>query len=64
MTVLKCGFLVNKNMTEMYVNCGSRNAHGSISKVELISLAFKCHEGYCSFSYNSSILLDALNGSK
>ena len=51
-------------MTEMYVNCGSRNAHGSISKVEMISLAFKCHEGYCSFSYNSSILLDALNGSK
>ena len=29
------------NVTEMYVNCGLRNVHCSIYKVEMISLAFK-----------------------
>ena len=28
-------------VTEMYVNCGSRNVRCTIYKVELISLAFK-----------------------
>ena len=39
MTVLK--MLVNRNATEMDVNCGSRNARCSVYKVEIISLAFK-----------------------
>ena len=30
-----------KNVTEMYVNCDSRNAHGFVYKVEIISLTFK-----------------------
>ena len=30
-----------RNVTEMSENCGSRNAGCSISKVEIISLAFK-----------------------
>ena len=29
------------NVTEMYVNCGSRTARSSVSKFEIISLAFK-----------------------
>ena len=33
--------LVNRNVTEMSVNCGSRNARCSVYKVEIISLAFK-----------------------
>ena len=34
-------YLVNRNVTEMYANCGSRNARCSVSKVEIISSAFK-----------------------
>ena len=37
----KCVLLVNINVTGMFVNCGSRTVHFSISKVEIISLAFK-----------------------
>ena len=33
--------LVNRNVTELYANCGSRNARCSVFKVEIISLAFK-----------------------
>ena len=33
--------LVNIYMTEIYVNCGSWNVHCSVSKVEIVSLAFK-----------------------
>ena len=40
-TVLKCVLLVNRNVTDMYVNCGSRKTHCSVYKVEVISLAFK-----------------------
>ena len=36
----KCVSLVNRNVTEI-VNCGSRNARCSVSKVEIISLTFK-----------------------
>ena len=37
----KCILFVNINVTRMYVNCASRNVHCSVSKVEIISLAFK-----------------------
>ena len=40
MTVLKM-CIVNRNVTEMFVNCGSRNARWAVYKVEIISLAFK-----------------------
>ena len=29
------------NVTEIYLSCGSWNAHCSLAKVEIISLAFK-----------------------
>ena len=41
MTILKCVLLVNRNVTEMFANCGSQNARCSISKVEIISMSFK-----------------------
>ena len=37
---LKNVLLVNRNVTEMYVNCGSQNVRCSVYKVEIISLAF------------------------
>ena len=37
----KCVLLVNRNVTEMYVNCGLQNARCSIFKVKIISLSFK-----------------------
>ena len=37
----KCILFVNINVTRIYVNCASRNVHCSVSKVEIISLAFK-----------------------
>ena len=40
-TVLKMLLLVNRNVTEMDAICGSRNARCSVSKVDIISLAFK-----------------------
>ena len=33
--------LVNRNVTEVYANSDSWNAHCSVSKFEIISLAFK-----------------------
>ena len=41
MTVLKMLLLVNRNVTKMSANCGSRNACCFVYKVEIISLAFK-----------------------
>ena len=41
MTVLKMLLLVNRNVTEMCAKCGLQNAHCSVYKVEIISLAFK-----------------------
>ena len=38
---LENAYCVNRNVTEMYVNCGSWNACYSIYKVEIISLASK-----------------------
>ena len=37
----KAALVVNRNVTEMYANCGSQNVRCSVSKVEIISLVLR-----------------------
>ena len=68
MSVLKMHItnFVNVNVTEMCANCSSRNVSCSVSKVEIISLAFKwlivcTYHTYCAYQYLVNLVTHCLS---